>query len=110
VQDGGWKRMDAVDWIYQSWAYDAHNVGNTQGFNGDYARALKSIKAKTLMLVGSGDLLNPEYEAMEAAKHIANVKWVNINDARPMGHLSGAGATPKENELQNREISAFLPR
>ena len=110
VMDGGWKRLEAVDWIYQSWAYDAHNVGTTPGFNGDYVRALKSIKARTLMLVGSIDLLNPEYEAMEAAKHIPNVKYVNINAERPLGHLSGAGAgaTAPENALQNREIAAFL--
>src|ERR1700680_107928 len=25
----GWRRMDAVDWIYQSWACDQHNVGTT---------------------------------------------------------------------------------
>ena len=108
VQDGGWKRMDALDWIYQSWAYDAHNVGNTPGFNGDYVKALKSIKAKTLILAGSIDLLNPEYEAMEAAKHIPNVRYVNINDKRPLGHLSGAGATPGENELQNKEIATLI--
>jgi homoserine O-acetyltransferase len=108
VQDGGWKRMDAVDWIYQSWAYDQHNVGTSAGFNGDYAGALKSIKAKTLILAGSTDLLNPEYEAMEAARNIKDVRYVAINAQRPMGHLSGAGATPRENEVQNREIAAFL--
>ena len=26
LADAGWKRMDARDWIYQSWAYDQHNV------------------------------------------------------------------------------------
>jgi homoserine O-acetyltransferase len=108
VQDGGWKRMDAVDWIYQSWAYDQHNVGNTPGFNGDVKRALGSIRAKTLILAGSTDLLNPEYESMEAAKSIPGARYVPINDKRPMGHLSGAGATPPENEVQNREIAAFL--
>src|SRR2546422_925872 len=65
VQDAGWRRMDAVDWIYQSWAYDRHNLGATPGFDGDYHRALKSIKAKTLILAGTGDLLNPEYERSE---------------------------------------------
>ena len=107
-QDAGWRRMDAVDWIYQSWAYDQHNVGTSPGFNGDYARALKSIKAKTLILAGSGDLLNPEYDAKEVARYITDVRYVAINESRPMGHLSGAGATVPENELQNREISAFL--
>jgi homoserine O-acetyltransferase len=108
VQDGGWKRMDAVDWIYQSWAYDAHDVGATSGFNGDYARALGSIKARTLVLAGSGDLLNPEYEAVEATKHVPKARLVWINGQRPMGHLSGAGATAPEIEMQNREIRAFL--
>lgn len=108
VQDGGWKRMDAVDWIYQSWAYDAHDVGMTPGVNGDYARALGSIKAKTLILAGSGDLLNPEYESMEVAKLIPGARYVSINAHRPMGHLSGAGATAPENQVQNHEIAAFL--
>jgi homoserine O-acetyltransferase/O-succinyltransferase len=108
LEDGGWKRMDANDWIYQSWAYDQHNLGTTPGFGGDYHRALKSIKAKTLILAGTGDLLNPEYESQEAARYIPDVRYVPINDRRPMGHLSGAGATVPENEMQNGAIAAFL--
>jgi len=108
VQDAGWRRMDAVDWIYQSWAYDQHNLGTTPGFNGDYRKALKAIKAKTLILAGTGDLLNPEYEAQEAAQYIRDVRYVPINDQRPLGHLSGAGATVPENEMQNAAIAGFL--
>ena len=108
VEDNGWKRMDANDWIYQSWAYDQHNLGTTPGFNGDYPRALKSIKAKTLVLAGTGDLLNPEYEAMDAARYIADVRYVPINERRAMGHVSGAGISAPENELQNREAGNFL--
>jgi len=37
-----------------------------------------------------------------------DVRYVAINPTRPMGHLSGAGATAPENELQNLEITAFL--
>jgi homoserine O-acetyltransferase len=108
VEDAGWKRMDAADWIYQSWAYDQHNLGTTPGFGGDYHKALRSIKAKTLILAGTGDLLNPEYEAQEAARYIGDVRYVPINAVRPLGHLSGAGATAPENELQNAEIARFL--
>ncbi len=108
VEDGGWKRIDANDWIYQSWAYDAHNVGTTPGFNGDYKRALRSIKAKVLIMAGTGDLLNPEYEAREAASYITDVRYIAINDHRPLGHSSAAGITAPENELQNAEIAKFL--
>jgi homoserine O-acetyltransferase len=110
VEDAGWKRMDATDWIYQSWAYDQHNLGTTPGVGrgGGYRKALRSIKAKTLILAGTGDLLNPEHEAQEAARYIADVRYVPINGSRPMGHLSGAGATAPENEMQNAEIARFL--
>jgi hypothetical protein len=61
-----------------------------------------------LIMAGTGDLLNPEYEAKEAAAYIVDVRYVAINEQRPMGHLSGAGATPGENELQNTETARFL--
>jgi homoserine O-acetyltransferase len=103
-----WKRIDARDWIYQSWAYDQHNLGTTPGFNGDYYKALRSIKAKTLILAGEGDLLNPEANAREAAQYIPDARYVTIKTHVALGHTSGAGATAPENELQNAEIGKFL--
>lgn len=108
VADSGWKRMDARDWIYQSWAYDQHDVGATPGFNGDYERALKSIKARTLILAGEGDLLNPESNAKEAAQLIPGARYVSIKPRHPRGHLTGAAGQAPEIEVQNREIAAFI--
>lgn len=106
--DGAWKRIDAVDWVYQTWAYDAHNVGTTPGFNGDYYKALRSIKAKTLILAGTGDLLNPEPEAREMAQYIPDARYLSIDAGRRMGHVAGAGITGAENDLQNGEIAKML--
>jgi homoserine O-acetyltransferase/O-succinyltransferase len=106
--DNFWKRIDARDWVYQTWAYDQHNVGTTPGFNGDYYKALKSIKAKTLILAGEGDLLNPETNAREAAQYIPDARYVTLKTRVALGHWSGAGATAPENELQNAEIAKFL--
>ena len=50
---------DPVDWVYQSFAYDAHDVGTTPGFGGDTAAALRSIRAPVLLLVPELDLYNP---------------------------------------------------
>ena len=106
---GGWERMNANDWIYHSWTYDdQHNLETTPGFNSDYHRVLRSIKAKTLILAGTDDLLNPEYEAMEVARYVGDVRYVPINDNRAMGHVSGAGISAPENKLQNREIDSFV--
>lgn len=109
IADNFWKRIDARDWVYQSWAYDQHNLGTTPGFNGDYYKALKSIKAKTLIMAGKGDLFNPEPEAREAARFIPDARFVLIRPHHvALGHWSGAGATAPENELQNRDVGAFL--
>ena len=35
------KAFDANDWIYQTWAYERHDVGTTPGINGDTAKALR---------------------------------------------------------------------
>jgi homoserine O-acetyltransferase len=40
---------------------------------------LASIKAKALILKGTKDLLNPDFEPKEAAKNIADVKVVTIS-------------------------------
>jgi homoserine O-acetyltransferase/O-succinyltransferase len=65
------KVFDANDWIYQTWAYDRHDVGTTPGFNGDTAKALGSIKAKTLVLTGTKDLLNPEFEPIAPSRRMS---------------------------------------
>ena len=53
-------------------------------------------------------MLNPEYEAQEAAHYIGDARYLPINPQRPMGPPSGGGASAPENERQNRETGAFL--
>jgi homoserine O-acetyltransferase len=102
------KAFDANDWIYQTWAYERHDVGTTPGFNGDTAKALASIKAKTLILTGTKDLLNPEFEPIEAGKNISGAKMMTISPGSVTGHAAAGGAIPADVEFLNRETSAFL--
>jgi len=100
--------FDANDWIYQTWAYERHDVGATPGFGGDTAKALASIKAKTLILTGTKDLLNPEFEPTEAGKNIPGVKMMTISPGTVTGHAAAGGAIPADVEFLNRETGAFL--
>ena len=102
------KAFDANDWIYQTWAYERHDVGTTPGFNGDTAKALASIKAKTLILTGTKDLLNPEFEPQEAGKNIVGVKMMTISPGTVTGHASAGGFFPADVEFLNREAGGFL--
>ena len=107
-EDAVMKAFDANDWIYQTWAYEKHDVGTTPGFNGDTAKALASIKAKTLVMTGTKDLLNPEFEPVDAVKNIANVKVVTISPGTVTGHASAGGGFPADVEFINRETTSFL--
>jgi homoserine O-acetyltransferase len=102
------KAFDANDWIYQTWAYEQHDLGTTPGMNGDLVKALGSIKAKTFILVGTKDLLNPEWEPLEAARHIRDVKALTISPGTVTGHAAAGGFFPADVEFLNREVSGFL--
>ncbi|GAB7523569.1 alpha/beta fold hydrolase [Paraburkholderia sp. 2C] len=110
TEDSAWKNFDARNWIYQTWAYDAHDLGTTPGFNGDYYQALRSIRARMLVMAGVGDLLNPEPEALEVARYVHGAQFESIEPRWPSGHFSAAGVTQPEVDFQNREISAFLSK
>lgn len=98
--------FDANNWIWQTWAYDRHDVGTTPGFDGDTIKALKSIKAKALLMNAPGDLYNPTKEAAEAAEQIANAKYVLMPSLQ--GHFAASPAKPADVEFMNREVAGFL--
>ena len=102
------KAFDANNWIYQTWAYDRHDVGTTPGMSGDTVKALRAIKAKTLIMTGTKDLLNPEWEPQDAARFIRDVRVSTISPGTVTGHASAGGAFPADIDFLNREISQFL--
>ncbi|WP_421988940.1 alpha/beta fold hydrolase [Roseococcus sp.] len=102
--------FDANDWLYQTWAYERHDIGATPGMNGDLVAALRAIRARTLVLHGTGDLLNPEYEPIDAARFIRDVRVLRISPGTITGHASAGGGNPADVDFLNREVGAFLRR
>lgn len=102
--------FDANDWIYQTWAYERHDIGATPGMNGDLVTALRAIRARTLILHGTGDLLNPEYEPIDVARFIRDVRVARISPGTITGHASAGGGVPGDVDFLNREVGTFLRR
>jgi homoserine O-acetyltransferase/O-succinyltransferase len=98
---------DPLDWVYQSFAYDAHDVGATPGFGGDTAAALRTIRAPTLLLVPELDLYNPVEDAIEAAGLIPDATMVRL--AGHAGHAVAADSSPQLAEIR-AAIGEFLHR
>ncbi|MGA8602469.1 MAG: alpha/beta fold hydrolase [Beijerinckiaceae bacterium] len=102
------KAFDADDWIYQTWAYDRHDLDTTPGMNGDTIKALRAIKAKTLIMVGTKDLLNPEFEPIEAAHYIRDARVVTISPGTVTGHASAGGGFPQTSIFSTARFRGFL--
>ena len=98
--------FDAHDYLYQSWAYEAHDVGATAGFDGKTAAALATIKARTLVLAPPLDLFNPAQSAREAAADIPGARFVEIPSVQ--GHQAATGTKPEHASFLNRVIGEFL--
>ena len=93
--------FDALDWIYQTHAYEAHDVGTTRGFEGDWRRALRSIEASTLLLSPPLDLFNPAQCAAEAAQHIRSCELVTIPSVQ--GHQSATSTQAEDAAFINSD-------
>ena len=98
--------FDAHDYLYQSWAYAAHDVGTTRGITGGTLGALARIAAPTLVLAPPLDLFNPAAAAREAAKAIPGARFVEIPSVE--GHLAAGPQSPADAAFLNETIGAFL--
>ncbi|MDO9405346.1 MAG: alpha/beta fold hydrolase [Polaromonas sp.] len=109
VQRSAWWKgqgFDPIDWIYQSWAYDAHDVGAGYRFNGNTDAALQSISAKTLIVAASLDLYNPAANARQAAAHIPGAEFHALET--DWGHFMATAADATSAQWLNARVRAFL--
>ena len=95
--------FDAHDYLYQSWAYEAHDVDTTPGLSGD---ALASIDVPVLIAAPSLDLFNPVESARSAAKSIAKARFVEIPSVQ--GHQAATATRTEDSQFLNRVIGEFL--
>ncbi|MBM3396763.1 MAG: alpha/beta fold hydrolase [Betaproteobacteria bacterium] len=98
--------MDALDWIYQSRAYEAHDVGMTPSCDTDTAGALQTVRARTLLLSAPFDLFNPFECAEEAAKQIPGASLLTIPTNQ--GHLGASSTSDSDSDFLNSHIASFL--
>jgi homoserine O-acetyltransferase len=98
-------RFEAHDYLYQSWAYEAHDVGTTPGF-ARTTDALASVAARTLILAPPIDLLNPAFAAREAAAAIPGARFVEIPSIH--GHAAATSHDADDAAFLNRTVAAFL--
>lgn len=104
----GWLRRDANNLLWQAKMWQRHNVGDTPGFGSDFEKALRSIKARVLLMPSETDLYFPVADAEYESRFIPDAKLVPIPSI--WGHGAGAGRGPGDADFLNRAIADFLGR
>jgi len=97
---------DANDLILQARTWQRHDVGTTTGFDGDTAKALRSITVPVLYMPSETDLYFPLTDARYESQFIAHVSLVAIPSL--WGHPAGAGGNPADRAFLNEKIGGFL--
>ena len=98
--------VDPHDYLYQSWAYEAHDVGSTAGFGGDTEAALRSVRARALVLCPPVDLFNPAAAGRAAAAAMPDARFVEIPSEQ--GHQAATSLMADDAAFLNRTIGEFL--
>jgi homoserine O-acetyltransferase len=98
--------FDPIDWIYQSRAYDQHDVGRLGSFNGDTVAALRSIRAPTFIAAPALDLYNPADAAIWASRHIPHCCYMEIDSG--FGHMAATGLDQRASRDLNDAVAKFI--
>lgn len=96
--------FDAHDYLYQSWAYEAHDVDTTPGTDCD--DVLATIGVPTLIAAPPLDLFNPVESATLAAQRIRAARFVEIPSQQ--GHQAATSTRADDAVFLNRVLRQFL--
>ena len=101
-----WLSGDANDLLAQATTWQTHNVGDTGEFSGDLEAALRSIKARVLMMPAETDLYFPPEDAIYESQFISDVELLQIPTV--WGHSAGLGINPEDVTFLNDAIRRFV--
>jgi homoserine O-acetyltransferase len=98
--------FDANNLVSQAETWKRHNVADSPGFGGKLEPALRSIKAKVLLMPSTTDQYFPLADAVYESKMIADATVTPIESVQ--GHTAGGGADPAAAKFIDQTLKQFL--
>ena len=99
-------RSDANDLLLQATKWQNHNVGDSPGFAGSPEQALRSIKARVLLMPSATDQYFLQSDIENDGRFVPDVEVVSIPSV--WGHTAGGGSDPVANRFINKKIRQFI--
>lgn len=104
--EGFFLKKDANNLLAMLWTWQNGNIGNTPGFNGDFEKALASIKAKAIVMPAEMDLYFPPEDNEYEVKYMPNAELRVIQSV--WGHFAGGGANPADTQFIDTHLKELL--
>ena len=99
---------DANDLLAKLWAWQHGDLSDNRRHNGDFAAALRDIRARTILIACNNDLYFPPEDNVLEAAHITDGE-LRVYDS-PWGHcVASPGNDPGFAEFLDRAIGELLP-
>jgi homoserine O-acetyltransferase len=99
-------RRDPNNLLTMLWTWQQGDIGKTPGFDGDHIKALKAIKAKTIVMPALKDLYFPPEDEEYAVGHMSNAELRVIPGV--WGHFAGGGANPVDIKFIDDALKELL--
>jgi homoserine O-acetyltransferase len=88
------------------WTWQNGDVGKTPGFDGDTVAALRSIRARGILMPAEKDLYFPPEDEEWAAQHVPNAEVRVIPGV--WGHFAGGGLNPTDTDFIDAGVKELL--
>jgi homoserine O-acetyltransferase len=97
---------DANNLLTMLWTWQNGDISQTPGFDGDHVKALRSIKAKAIVMPAQKDLYFPPEDEEYAVSHMQNATLRVIPGV--WGHFAGGGANPVDIKFIDDALKELL--
>ncbi|WP_168122580.1 alpha/beta fold hydrolase [Paenibacillus sp. HB172176] len=108
VWEDSFTKMDTHNFLAMSWTGQHADISANPVYNGDFDKALESIKATACIMPGSTDLFCP------AANNEYEAKLMPNADCHPIesnwGHFAGRGINGPDNQYIDGQLKCLLAR
>ena len=106
--EGYFRRRDANDLLAMLWTWQHADISANTVYQGDFAAALRAIKARAVVMPGDTDLY------FRVRDNELEVEQMPNAELRPIpsiwGHVAGMGINPLDNEFIDAALSELLAK
>jgi homoserine O-acetyltransferase len=106
--EGYFRRRDANDLLAMLWTWQHADISANASYQGDFAAALRAIKARAMVMPGDTDLYFRVRDNELEVAHMPNAELRPIPSI--WGHVAGLGINPPDNEFIDAALKELLAR